>query len=332
VLLGASLLWFGRYGFNAGSAPAANGLAALAFANTAVVTCAAVLAWLIVEQLRTGRPRTLGAASGAVAGLVAIIPACGFVDLWAAVAIGLVAGVICPLACSLKWRLRLDDSLDVVAIHLGGGLVGTLMVGLFATRAVNSTGLPADGLVYGGGFTQLGRRAIAVGAVGLYPFVVTLVIGYLITVTIGFRARPESEAGGLDLSEHAETGYELGLGTGSGRGEDTGPPPPWTGNGAGAGPAAGSPETLGGLVRAERGVPGTAADVEPGRGEVPPHRGRRLHVGEPVLHAPHEVPDPVRDRRQRDDRGEHAVPPERSGGGGEHAVALRRRQERPRQR
>jgi Amt family ammonium transporter len=117
VLLGASLLWFGRYGFNAGSAPAANGLAALAFANTAVVTCAAVLAWLIVEQLRTGRPTTLGAASGAVAGLVAIIPACGFVDLWAAVAIGLVAGVICPLACSLKWRLRLDDSLDVVAIQ-----------------------------------------------------------------------------------------------------------------------------------------------------------------------------------------------------------------------
>jgi Amt family ammonium transporter len=154
------------------------------------------------------------------------------VDLWGAVAIGLVAGVICPLACSLKWRLRLDDSLDVVAIHLGGGLVGTLMVGLFATRAVNSTGLPADGLVYGGGFTQLGRRAIAVGAVGLYPFVVTLVIGYLITVTIGFRVRPESEAGGLDLNEHAETGYELGLGTGSGRGEDTGPPPPRTGNGA----------------------------------------------------------------------------------------------------
>jgi Amt family ammonium transporter len=108
-----------------------------------------VLAWLIVEQLRTGRPRTLGAASGAVAGLVAIIPACGFVDLWGAVAIGLVAGVICPLACSLKWRLRLDDSLDVVAIHLGGGLVGTLMVGLFATRAVNSTGLPAESTAVG---------------------------------------------------------------------------------------------------------------------------------------------------------------------------------------
>ncbi|MCW0215393.1 MAG: ammonium transporter [Pseudonocardia sp.] len=224
VLLGAGLLWFGWYGFNAGSALAANGLAALAFANTTVATCGAVLAWLLVEQLRTGRPTTLGAASGAVAGLVAITPACGFVDLWGAIAIGLVAGVVCPLACSVKWRLRLDDSLDVVAIHLGGGLVGTLMLGLFATRAVNPGGLETDGLVYGGGFTQLGRQALAAGAVGAYSFVVTLLIGYLITVTIGFRVRPENEAGGLDLNEHAETGYELG--GGPGRGEDTGPPAP----------------------------------------------------------------------------------------------------------
>jgi hypothetical protein len=276
------------------------------------------------------------------------------------VAIGLVAGVVCPLACSLKWRLRLDDSLDVVAIHLGGGLVGTVIVGLVATRTLNPAGLELDGLIYGGGFTQLGRQTIAAGAVGVYSFVVTLLIGYLITVTIGFRVRPDHEAGGLDLNEHAETGYQLGIG--SGRGEDAGPlppvaeltdaqvraverhlerilprprrsgphvqPPPWTGNGA----RERDRDRLGRLVRAERGVPGAAADVEPGRGEVPPHRGRRLHVGEPVLHAPDEVPDPVRDRRQRDDRGEHAVRPERAGRRGEHAVALRRRQERPRQR
>ncbi|GAA2866901.1 ammonium transporter [Pseudonocardia halophobica] len=208
TVLGAALLWFGWYGFNAGSALSADGLAAMAFANTTVATCAAVLAWLLVEQLRTGRPTTLGAASGAVAGLVAITPACGFVDLWGAIAIGVVAGVICPLTCALKWRLRLDDSLDVVAIHLVGGLVGTLLVGVFGTTAVNAA-LPADGLVHGGGFTQLGRQAVAAGVVAGYSFVVTLLLGYLIRVTIGFRASAEAEAGGLDLHEHAETGYDV---------------------------------------------------------------------------------------------------------------------------
>jgi Amt family ammonium transporter len=208
TVIGAALLWFGWYGFNAGSALSAGGLAAVAFGNTTVATCAAVLAWLLVEQLRTGHPTTLGAASGAVSGLVAITPACGFVDLWGAIAIGLAAGVICPLACSVKWRLRLDDSLDVVAIHLVGGLVGTLLVGVFGTTAVNSA-LPTDGLVHGGGLTQLGRQAIAAGAVAGYSFVVTLLLGYLIRFTIGFRASAEAEGGGLDLHEHAETGYDV---------------------------------------------------------------------------------------------------------------------------
>jgi len=209
TLLGASLLWFGWYGFNAGSALSAGPLAAQAFANTTFATCAAVLGWLVVEQVRTGRPTSLGAASGAVAGLVAITPACGFVDKWGALAIGLAAGIVCPLACALKWRLRLDDSLDVVAIHLVGGLLGTLLVGVFASRAVNP-GLPVDGLAYGGDTTQLVRQALAAGAVGLYAFVATLVLGYLVRFTIGFRVAASAEVGGLDLEEHAETGYELG--------------------------------------------------------------------------------------------------------------------------
>ena len=228
TVLGAALLWFGWYGFNAGSALSANGTAALAFANTTVATCAAVLAWLVVEQLRTGRPTTLGAASGAVAGLVAITPACGFVDLWGAIAIGLLAGVICPLACALKWRLQLDDSLDVVAIHLVGGLIGTLAVGVFASTAVNPA-LPADGLVYGGGPAQLVRQAIAAGAVFGYSFLATLVLGYLIRATIGLRVRPEVEDGGLDLHEHAETAYDVGAARASTlRGEERSAPSLWT--------------------------------------------------------------------------------------------------------
>jgi Amt family ammonium transporter len=209
TLLGASLLWFGWYGFNAGSALAAGELAALAFTNTTIATCAAVLGWLLVEQVRTGRPTTLGAASGAVAGLVAITPACGFVDPWGALVIGALGGVVCALSCALKWRIGLDDSLDVVAIHLMGGLIGTLLVGVFASPLVNPEYAGEVGLLYGGDATQLRRQAIAAGAVGLYSFVVTLVLGYLIRFTIGFRVRRESEIHGVDEIEHAETGYQL---------------------------------------------------------------------------------------------------------------------------
>jgi ammonium transporter, Amt family len=207
VLLGASLLWFGWFGFNAGSALAAGDLAAVAFTNTMVATASAVLGWLVVEQFRDGRPTTLGAASGAVAGLVAITPACGFVSPLGAIAIGATAGAVCCIAVSLKYRLRFDDSLDVVAVHLVGGLIGTLLIGFFGTTAVNS--LSADGLFYGGGFTQLGRQTIAAFSVMGYSFVMTLLIGIAIKYTIGFRVPSEAEVSGIDEAEHAESGYEL---------------------------------------------------------------------------------------------------------------------------
>jgi len=216
VLLGASLLWFGWYGFNAGSALAAGDLASVAFTTTTVATATAVLGWLITEQFRDGKPTTLGAASGAVAGLVAITPACAFVSPLGAAAIGLIAGVLCALAVGLKFRLGFDDSLDVVGVHLVGGLVGTLLIGFFGTLSVNSAG--ADGLFYGGGFTQLGKQAIGAFSVMGYSFVLTFIIGWVIKKTIGFRVDAEAEVTGIDESEHAETAYEFGGVLGAGRG------------------------------------------------------------------------------------------------------------------
>jgi ammonium transporter, Amt family len=216
VLLGASLLWFGWYGFNAGSALAANDTAAVAFTTTTVATAAALLGWLITEQVRDGRPTTLGAASGAVAGLVAITPACAFVSPLGGAAIGLIAGVLCALAVGWKFRLGFDDSLDVVGVHLVGGLVGTLLIGFFATTGVNSAG--ADGLFYGGGFTQLGKQAIGAFSVMGYSFVLSFIIGWAIKKTIGFRVDAEAETTGIDESEHAETAYEFGGFGGGARG------------------------------------------------------------------------------------------------------------------
>jgi Amt family ammonium transporter len=207
VLLGASLLWFGWYGFNAGSALTASDLAAVAFTNTTVATAAAVLGWLLVEQLKFGKPTTLGAASGAVAGLVAITPACGFVSPLGAIAIGVIAGVLCALAVSLKFRFGFDDSLDVVGVHLVGGLVGTLLIGFFATTSVNSLG--ADGLFYGGGFSQLGKQAIAAGAVLAYSFVLSFIIGWVIKKAGGFRISAEDEVSGIDEAQHAESAYDF---------------------------------------------------------------------------------------------------------------------------
>jgi Amt family ammonium transporter len=208
VLLGASLLWFGWYGFNAGSALRATDLAGVAFTNTTLATAAAILGWLIVEQFRDGKPTTLGAASGAVAGLVAITPACAFVDPMGALAIGVIAGAVCAWAVGLKYRFGFDDSLDVVGVHLVGGLVGTLLIGFFATKNVNSGG--ADGLFHGGGLDQLWRQAVAAGAVGVYSFVVAFILGWLIKKTIGFRVSTEAEVSGIDEAEHAETAYEFG--------------------------------------------------------------------------------------------------------------------------
>jgi Amt family ammonium transporter len=208
VLLGAGLLWFGWFGFNAGSALGANATAGLAFINTQVATAGALLGWVLTEKFRDGHPTSLGAASGAVAGLVAITPACAFVAPWAAVVIGFIAGVICALAVGLKYKFGFDDALDVVGVHLVGGIVGSLAIGFFGSSKVNSLGL--DGLFYGGGATLLGKQALGVGLVMAYSFVMTLIIGFVIEKTIGFRVKTENELAGVDLSEHAESAYEMG--------------------------------------------------------------------------------------------------------------------------
>jgi Amt family ammonium transporter len=207
VLIGAGLLWFGWFGFNAGSALGANGVAALALLNTQVATAAAALGWLLVEKIRDGHPTSLGVASGAVAGLVAITPACAFVAPWAAVVIGMFAGIFCALAVGLKYMFDVDDSLDVVGVHLVGGIWGCLSIGLFGSSAINSLGL--DGIFYGGGTTLLGKQAFGAFFVLAYSFIVTLIIGFIINKTIGFRVKPEAEVAGIDYDQHAETGYEL---------------------------------------------------------------------------------------------------------------------------
>ena len=207
VMLGAGLLWFGWFGFNAGSALGANGIAGLAFLNTQVAAAAALIGWIFVEKVRNGHATTLGAASGAVAGLVAITPACAFVAPWAAVVIGFLAGVICSIAVGLKYLFNFDDSLDVVGVHLVGGIWGSLAIGLFGSSAVNSIGL--DGLFFGGGTALLGKQALGVAMVAGYSFLATLIIGFAIEKTIGFRVTKESELEGVDFNEHAESAYEM---------------------------------------------------------------------------------------------------------------------------
>jgi len=207
VMLGAGLLWFGWFGFNAGSALGANGIAGLAFLNTQVAAAAALIGWILVEKVRNGHATTLGAASGAVSGLVAITPACAFVAPWAAVVIGFLAGVICSVAVGMKYLFNFDDSLDVVGVHLVGGIWGSLSIGLFGSSAVNSIGL--DGLFFGGGTALLGKQALAVALVACYSFLATLIIGFAIEKTIGFRVTKESELEGVDFNEHAESAYEM---------------------------------------------------------------------------------------------------------------------------
>jgi len=214
VLIGAGLLWFGWFGFNAGSALAANTQAALAFMNTQVATAAGVLGWLAVEKFRDKHATSLGAASGAVAGLVAITPACAFITPWASVILGILAGAICAYAVGLKYKIGFDDSLDVVGVHLVGGITGCLFIGFFGTKAINSAA--ADGLFYGGGFTLLGKQAIGAFSVLAYSFVVALILGLIIKYTIGFRVDPEVEIQGIDLNEHGETAYEFASGSGGG--------------------------------------------------------------------------------------------------------------------
>lgn len=214
VILGASLLYFGWFGFNAGSALGANGLAALAFTNTMVATAAGILGWLLVEKIRDGHATSLGAASGAVAALVAITPACAFVAPWGAIVIGALAGVICAFAVTLKYRLKYDDSLDVVGVHLVGGVVGCLALGFLATTSVNELG--KDGLFYGGGLSVLGTQALGAGAVLAYSFIVTLVLALILKFTVKLRVSSDDEVSGIDLAVHAETGYVLGESGGGG--------------------------------------------------------------------------------------------------------------------
>jgi len=215
VLLGAGLLWFGWYGFNAGSALAANGTAALALINTTGSGCAGILGWLAVEFVRDRKGTSFGAASGAVAGLVAITPSCGTVSPLGSLVVGAVAGAVCAWAVGMKYKFDYDDSLDVVGVHLVGGLVGTLIIGVLATQAnVETLGYGSAGLLYGGGSEQLVRQVIAALAVLGYSFVVTYVIGLAIDKTIGFRVEEEVEVSGIDQAEHMETAYEH-LGGGS---------------------------------------------------------------------------------------------------------------------
>jgi ammonium transporter, Amt family len=200
VMLGAALLWFGWFGFNAGSAVASNGTAGLALLNTIGATTAAVLAWLLVEKVRDGHATSLGAASGVVAGLVAITPACAAVNASGALIIGAVAGALCALSVGLKFKLGYDDSLDVVAVHLVGGIVGTVMIGFVGVEV---------GLFNGGGTEQLIKQVIGAGAVLAYSFIATLIIGKIIDLTIGFRITHDQEIAGIDLAIHAERAYEL---------------------------------------------------------------------------------------------------------------------------
>jgi Amt family ammonium transporter len=200
VMLGAALLWFGWFGFNAGSAVGSNGTAGLALLNTIAGTTAAVLAWLLVEKIRDGHATSLGAASGVVAGLVAITPACAAVDASGALIIGLIAGALCALSVGLKFKFGYDDSLDVVAVHLVGGIVGTVMIGLVGVEV---------GLFDGGGTDQLVKQLIGAGAVLAYSFIATLIIGKAIDMIFGFRITGDQEVAGIDVAIHAERAYEL---------------------------------------------------------------------------------------------------------------------------
>ncbi|MDF0586078.1 ammonium transporter [Tsukamurella sp. 8F] len=206
VMLGAGLLWFGWFGFNAGSALAADGSAAVVAANTLGAGAMSIVTWLTVERVRHGRPTSFGAASGVVAGLVAITPSCASVTPIGALAIGAIAGAVSSYAIELKYKWGYDDSLDVVGVHLVSGVVGTLMIGIVGSKAA-PTGVA--GLLYGGGVDQLWRQAVAVLAVLGYSAAVTAVIAFALKFTLGLRAHPQHEMDGIDDAEHAESAYDF---------------------------------------------------------------------------------------------------------------------------
>jgi Amt family ammonium transporter len=198
VLIGAGILWFGWFGFNAGSELAADGTASLAFINTGIAGMGGLLSWSLYERLHLGKATAVGAASGAVSGMVAITPSCAFLTPIWALALGLAVGVICALAIELKWKLGFDDSLDVVGVHLVAGLVGTLWIGLFGTNV---------GLFLGFGPSQLGKQALGAVVVGLYAFCVSYAIGWVLQKTVGFRITTTDEIAGVDNVIHGESAY-----------------------------------------------------------------------------------------------------------------------------
>jgi len=214
VMLGAGLLWFGWFGFNAGSALGANAQAGLALANTQIAGALGIVGWLVVERRRDGTFTSFGAASGAVAGLVAITPSCASITPVGAMAVGALAGAVCSFAVTVKYRSGYDDSLDVAGVHMIGGIVGLLMIGLVCSAQATGILTPeahngVNGLLYGGGLAQLGRQAVAVGAALGYSFTMTLLIGWALHKTLGFRVERDHEIAGVDLALHAETAYEL---------------------------------------------------------------------------------------------------------------------------
>ncbi|MBI2708933.1 MAG: ammonium transporter [Actinobacteria bacterium] len=211
TLIGTGILWFGWAGFNAGSALAANGVAAQALLNTFVAASAGMLGWLVAERLKDGHATTLGAASGAVAGLVAITPAAGFVGSGPAIAIGALAGAVCFLALGLKRRFGFDDALDVIAVHLVGGMLGSILVGLWADASVNPAvkTLSSEGLLAGGGARLLGEQVLASSVVLAFSFTVSFVIAKVLDATIGLRISEETEDRGMDLALHAESAYSM---------------------------------------------------------------------------------------------------------------------------
>lgn len=206
TLLGAGLLWAGWYAFNGGSALAAGDSAAIVMVTTFVATCAATLAWLAVEKIKDGHVTGVGAAAGAITGLVAITPACGSVTPVGAIVLGLVAGAICPYAVGLKEKFGYDDSLDVVGVHLVGGVIGTLLIGFLASDTMPNK---VNGVFYGGGFDQLWRQAVAAGAVMVYSFAIAFIIAFAIKKTMGIRISPEEEEKGIDAHVHRDLAYEL---------------------------------------------------------------------------------------------------------------------------
>jgi Amt family ammonium transporter len=206
TLLGAGLLWAGWYAFNGGSALAAGNSAAIVMVTTFVATCASTLAWIAVEKFKDGHVTGVGAASGAITGLVAITPACGAVTPVGAIILGAIAGAICVYAVGLKSKFGYDDSLDVVGVHLVGGVIGTLLIGLLASESMpNAT----NGLFYGGGFDQLWKQAVAAGAVMVYSFAVAFAIAFAIKKTMGIRISPDEEEEGIDTKFHRESSYDM---------------------------------------------------------------------------------------------------------------------------